>query len=119
MQNANANMESEKNANATTKNANATQFTSGLVSVVTPCYNGESFLDRYFEGILAQTYRPIEVILVDDGSTDATYSLTLSYKEKLEAQGIRLYMADQGGHRSGPRCRLHHPCGVECDRKAC
>lgn len=95
MQNANANMESEKNANATTKNANATQFTSGLVSVVTPCYNGESFLDRYFEGILAQTYRPIEVILVDDGSTDATYSLTLSYKEKLEAQGIRLVCIHQ------------------------
>ena len=90
MQNANANTESEKNANATTKNASATQFTSGLVSVVTPCYNGESFLDRYFESILAQTYRSIEVVLVDDGSTDATYSLALSYKEKLEAQAAEM-----------------------------
>lgn len=90
MQNASANMKAETFADATTKNANATQFTPGLVSVVTPCYNGESFLDRYFEGILAQTYRPIEVVLVDDGSTDATYSLALSYKEKLEEQGIRL-----------------------------
>lgn len=90
MQNASANMKAETFADATTKNANVTQFTPGLVSVVTPCYNGESFLDRYFEGILAQTYRPIEVLLVDDGSTDATYSLALSYKEKLEEQGIRL-----------------------------
>lgn len=90
MQNASANMKAETFGDATTKNANATQLTPGLVSVVTPCYNGESFLDRYFEGILAQTYRPIEIVLVDDGSTDKTYSLALSYKEKLKEQGIRL-----------------------------
>lgn len=95
MQNASANTKLETVTDATTKNANATQFTPGLVSVVTPCYNGESFLDRYFEGILTQTYRPIEVVLVDDGSTDATYSLALSYKEKLEEQGIRLVCIHQ------------------------
>lgn len=95
MQNASANVKVEMVANATTKNKNAAQFTPGLVSVVTPCYNGESFLDRYFEGILVQTYRPIEVVLVDDGSTDATYSLVLSYKEKLEEQGIRLVCIHQ------------------------
>lgn len=95
MQNASANVKVEMVANATTKNKNAAQFTPGLVSVVTPCYNGESFLDRYFEGILVQTYRPIEVVLVDDGSTDATYSLALSYKEKLEEQGIRLVCIHQ------------------------
>ncbi len=95
MQNASANVKVEMVANATTKNKNADQFTPGLVSVVTPCYNGESFLDRYFEGILVQTYRPIEVVLVDDGSTDATYSLALSYKEKLEEQGIRLVCIHQ------------------------
>lgn len=81
--------------NATTKTDEVPQFTPGLVSVVTPCYNGESFLDRYFEGILAQTYRPIEVVLIDDGSTDATYSFALSYKEKLEKQGIRFVCIHQ------------------------
>lgn len=95
MQNASSNTKLETATDATTKNANATQLTPGLVSVVTPCYNGESFLDRYFEGILAQTYRPIEVVLVDDGSTDETYSLALSYKEKLEEQGIRLICIHQ------------------------
>ena len=95
MQNASANTKLETVTDATTKNANAAQFTPELVSVVTPCYNGESFLNRYFEGILAQTYRPIEVVLVDDGSTDATYSLALSYKEKLEEQGIRLVCIHQ------------------------
>lgn len=95
MQNASSNTKLETVTDATTKNANATQLTPGLVSVVTPCYDGESFLDRYFEGILAQTYRPIEVVLVDDGSTDATYSLALSYKEKLEEQGIRFVCIHQ------------------------
>ena len=95
MQNASANMKAETFADTATKNANAAQFTPELVSVVTPCYNGVSFLDRYFESILAQTYRPIEVVLVDDGSTDETYSLALSYKEKLKEQGIRLVCIHQ------------------------
>ena len=43
-----------------------------LVSIVTPCFNGEAYLDRYFENVLAQTYSPLEVIMVDDGSTDRT-----------------------------------------------
>lgn len=106
MQNASSNTKLETVTDATTKNANATQLTPGLVSVVTPCYNGVSFLDRYFEGILAQTYRPIEVVLVDDGSTDATYSLALSYKEKLEEQGIRLVCIHQ--ENKGQAAAINH-----------
>ena len=43
-----------------------------LVSVVIPAHNGERFLGRTLESALAQTYQPIEVIVVDDGSTDET-----------------------------------------------
>lgn len=113
MQNASANMKAETFGDATTKNANATQLTPGLVSVVTPCYNGESFLDRYFEGILAQTYRPIEIVLVDDGSTDETYSLALSYKEKLKEQGIRLVCIRQEnkGQAAAINCGLPEVTG--------
>ena len=56
----------------------------GLVSIVSPCYNGESYLDRYFKAILKQTYRPLELILVNDGSTDKSEEIILSYKEQLE-----------------------------------
>jgi glycosyltransferase involved in cell wall biosynthesis len=41
-----------------------------LVSVVVPVYNGERFLAECLESVLAQTWRPLDVIAVDDGSTD-------------------------------------------------
>ena len=43
-----------------------------LVSVIVPCYNAEKYIDSFFKYILHQTYRPIEVILVNDGSIDST-----------------------------------------------
>jgi glycosyltransferase involved in cell wall biosynthesis len=50
-----------------------------LISCIVPVYNGEGFLREAIESILAQTYRPIEVIIVDDGSTDGTPELARSF----------------------------------------
>jgi glycosyltransferase involved in cell wall biosynthesis len=44
--------------------------TGPRVSIIIPCYNGEAFLQEAIESALAQSYRCIEVIVVDDGSTD-------------------------------------------------
>lgn len=42
------------------------------VTVLTAAYNAELFLDRYWSGISAQSYLPLQIIFVDDGSTDDT-----------------------------------------------
>ena len=41
-----------------------------LLSIITPVYNVESYLDRCIQSILTQSYYHIELILVDDGSSD-------------------------------------------------
>lgn len=43
-----------------------------LVSVIVPVYNGEKYLEKCIESIEAQTYRNLEIIIINDGSTDAT-----------------------------------------------
>jgi glycosyltransferase involved in cell wall biosynthesis len=59
-----------------------------LVSIITPCYNGERFVHRFFESILAQTYSNIELIFINDGSTDRTEQIVRSYKPKLVDRGF-------------------------------
>ncbi len=43
---------------------------SDLISIIIPIYNHAATIERSFQTIVSQTYRPIEVIIVDDGSTD-------------------------------------------------
>ena len=50
-----------------------------LVSIITPCYNGENYISRFIECILSQTYNNIELILINDGSTDKTYDIIKNY----------------------------------------
>lgn len=50
-----------------------------LISIITPCYNVASTLEQYLKSILNQTYNNIEVIAVDDGSTDDTAKILKRY----------------------------------------
>lgn len=62
-----------------------------LVSIIVPCYNVSSTLSKYIDSILRQTYKKIEIIFVDDGSTDSSAEIIYSYKNKIEEQGMRFF----------------------------
>ena len=53
-----------------------------LISIVVPIYNIEEYLPECVESILAQTYKNIEVILVDDGSEDGCSAICDSYERR-------------------------------------
>lgn len=52
------------------------------VSVVIPCFNAEKFLERSVSSVLNQTFKPKEIICVNDGSTDNTLSLLKSIQKR-------------------------------------
>jgi len=58
-------------------------MTSDLVSVVIPVYNSEKFLEECLNSILTQSYRNIEIIAVDDGSTDTSSDILERYSDKI------------------------------------
>jgi glycosyltransferase involved in cell wall biosynthesis len=49
-----------------------------LVSIIIPCYNAERWVGEAIQSCLDQTYRPIEIIVVDDGSTDQSRQIVLA-----------------------------------------
>jgi len=52
-----------------------------LVSVIIPVYNGARYLHAALESVFAQTYRPFEVVVVDDGSVDASGVIAQSFPD--------------------------------------
>lgn len=60
-------------------------MTSVLVSVVIPTYNRAEILGRSISSVLDQSYRPIEVIIVDDGSTDHTDEVLASFGDRIRS----------------------------------
>jgi glycosyltransferase involved in cell wall biosynthesis len=62
------------------------------VSIIIPVYNGEKYLREAIDSVLSQTYKNIEIIVVNDGSNDKTEEIALSYGDK-----IRYFSKENGG----------------------
>jgi glycosyltransferase involved in cell wall biosynthesis len=54
-----------------------------LISCIVPVFNGERYIREALDSIHAQTYRPLEVIVADDGSTDTTAAVVSSYGDRV------------------------------------
>lgn len=68
------------------------------VSIVSPVYNGSSYIKFFLDSILNQSYDSIELIIVDDGSSDDTRDIIQSYTERFDERGIKLqYIFQENG----------------------
>lgn len=79
------------------------------ISIVVPVYNVEKYLDNSIRHILNQTYKNLEIILVDDGSTDASGQICDSYAMK--DSRVRVFHKKNGGSSSARNLGLEMATG--------
>lgn len=70
-------------------------FQKDLVSIISPCYNGEKYLPAYLESVLSQTYPKIELIVVNDASEDRTQEILEKYIDEFKKRGYSLVAVNQ------------------------
>lgn len=79
-----------------------------LISIIVPIYNVEEFLPRCIDSLLAQTYSNIEIILVDDCSTDRSAEIAQNYSRTYPTKCKYIQREKNGGlsaaRNSGMRC---------------
>ena len=67
-----------------------------MISVIVPVYNGEEYLSNCIESILGQTYKDLEIVLINDGSTDDSSKICRSYQTDYPDR-IRLFETENRG----------------------
>lgn len=79
------------------------------ISVIVPVYNVEKYLNRCVDSLINQTYKNLEIILVDDGSTDSSPRICDDYKKKYEA--VKVIHKKNGGLSSARNTGIKQASG--------
>ena len=80
-----------------------------MISIIVPVYNTERYLDRCIQSILAQTYIDFELLLINDGSIDASGAICDKYAE--QDSRIRVFHKENGGVSSARNVGLNNAEG--------
>lgn len=82
-----------------------------LVSVIIPAYNAEKTITDCLESVRQQTYKNIEIIVINDGSTDNTLSIVEQYKVLYNDFNLKIYTITNSGPASARNCGIDHANG--------
>lgn len=82
-----------------------------LVSVIIPAYNASQTIAACLDSVCGQTYRNLEVIVVDDGSTDETFAIVQHYAEGHKNIPFKIYSIANSGPASARNYGIEHSTG--------
>ncbi len=80
-----------------------------LVSVIIPIYNVEQYLKKCLDSVVNQTYKNLEIILIDDGSTDSSYDICKQYQNN--DSRIRLFHINNSGQSNARNLGIKESTG--------
>ena len=78
-----------------------------LVSIIVPVYNAIAYLEDCIMSLMKQSYKNLEILLIDDGSTDGSAELC----DKLECNRVRVFHKQNGGVTSARKIGVEHCSG--------
>lgn len=84
-------------------------FEKDMISVIVPVYNVENYISKCLDSLISQSYRNLEILLVDDGSTDSSGKICEIYAKKDDR--IHVYHKKNGGVSSARNLGLNYSRG--------
>ena len=79
------------------------------ISVIVPIYNAQQYLPQCLDSILSQTYKNLEILLINDGSSDSSLKICQRYAKQDER--VRIFTQENGGSTKARRTGVRMSTG--------